>query len=417
MANTTHGPYAPTTYASTMTKADATNLETQAAVTLASFNPDLIGAAFVESGVACVKDATTTTQLNVTSGKAYLLMTDGTNARIDVASTTFSAFGHPATTLFLDLNPDGSWSFASTHSAQANFLPICQVTTDGSSNITGVADKRVTQVMLLANAALTSTAQPGGLALPSPLKALLTQSAALAGTVNGGVTFGQVGALRGSMGGAASFDGTTGYVSAPTTGLPTANAVWSLEAWIKISALTAGTQIIVNFGTWAVTRAAPHLAINSSGGAYCGTYFGDTAASGALGTTAWHHVMGTWDGTTLRCYVDGTQTATATPGALLVALHGMAIGSSETLTTTYFNGTIDEVAVYNTTLSAARVTAHYNAGLSTTTDAYAATVLADAPLRYYRLGDAVGATSAAEYQNVGAFYRSDAGNGRGGALQ
>ncbi|HZV74163.1 MAG TPA: LamG domain-containing protein, partial [Conexibacter sp.] len=75
-----------------------------------------------------------------------------------------------------------------------------------------------------------------------------------------------------------------------------------------------------------------------------------------------YHVVGTFDGTTQRLYVNGTQVASAplsgsatiTPRWLFV---GSWDGSSE-----FFSGTIDEPAVYNAVLSPARVSTHYRAG-------------------------------------------------------
>jgi hypothetical protein len=161
MANTVHGPYAPSTYTTTMTLGDAQNLETQAGVALFSLNPDLF-TAFVLSGITCTKDGTTATQLDVASGYAYATQTDGTLARIDVVSDTFSTVGHATATMYLDLNPDGSWSWGTSHSAVSNHLTICSVTTDGSANISSVTDARTVTTTLLGGLSL------GGLNVGTP---------------------------------------------------------------------------------------------------------------------------------------------------------------------------------------------------------------------------------------------------------
>ena len=57
----------------------------------------------------------------------------------------------PSTTYYLDLNPDGSWSFATSHSAVSNYLPICQATTNTSGNISAVTDKRPVAISLLSS--------------------------------------------------------------------------------------------------------------------------------------------------------------------------------------------------------------------------------------------------------------------------
>ena len=65
----------------------------------------------------------------------------------------------------------------------------------------------------------------------------------------------------------------------------------------------------------------------------------------------------TWDGTTVRLYVNGTQVSTA-------ALTGTALASSSPLRIggngvwpEWFSGLIDDVRVYNRALSAAEVVA------------------------------------------------------------
>lgn len=155
MANTVHGPYAPTTWTSGVTPLSATNennQETQARIALAGFNPDLIGSGFVLSGVTCAKDGSIANQLDVASGEAYLIMTDGTLARCDVATTTFVT-SVASTTYYLDLNPDGTWSWGTSHSGVTNRMFIAQATTDGSGNILVVTDNRTLYPTLLANAA------------------------------------------------------------------------------------------------------------------------------------------------------------------------------------------------------------------------------------------------------------------------
>lgn len=146
MTNTVHGLYNPTNWVNSSTpisQANMNNLEKQAAVALHSFNPYLMSAGYVHSGAVCTKDGTNANQLDIASGEAFLIQTDGTLALCDIgADNTHTTTGNPSTTMYLDLNPDGSWSWGTSHSVQANYLPICQVTTDASANIATVTDAR-----------------------------------------------------------------------------------------------------------------------------------------------------------------------------------------------------------------------------------------------------------------------------------
>ena len=85
----------------------------------------------------------------------------------------------------------------------------------------------------------------------------------------------------------------------------------------------------------------------------------------------WHHVVGTFNGTTLSLYTDGVLRGTAAvSGAVNAGINPPVVGhmyESDTNATLYppnaFAGMIDEVAVYETVLSAARIKKHYDEGI------------------------------------------------------
>ncbi len=137
-------PFTPPTWTNGVTalsSANMTTLGTQYTEATNSFEQDTI-AAFVYSGLVSTKDGTTATQLDVTAGVAFLVQTDGTLRRRAPTSSTQSTSGNPSTVMYLDLNPDGTWSWATTHSGVSNYLTVAQVTTDSSSNILTVTDER-----------------------------------------------------------------------------------------------------------------------------------------------------------------------------------------------------------------------------------------------------------------------------------
>jgi hypothetical protein len=78
----------------------------------------------------------------------------------------------------------------------------------------------------------------------------------------------------------------------------------------------------------------------------------------------WYHVVGSWNGTHLRIYVNGTlrnTSASETTGTLTPNAFNLFIGRMNNTNFPYpFNGTIDQVRVYNRTLSDAEVLAHAN---------------------------------------------------------
>ncbi len=99
----------------------------------------------------------------------------------------------------------------------------------------------------------------------------------------------------------------------------------------------------------------------------------------------WHLFDAAFDGTTTVLYLDGVAIGSGAMAGLTTDTAIGLTGSARTL---------DEVAVYPTALSAARIAAHWTAGSSTRaacaatpTGAYASSVLAAHPTSYYRLGD------------------------------
>ena len=82
-------------------------------------------------------------------------------------------------------------------------------------------------------------------------------------------------------------------------------------------------------------------------------------AAGALTPGGWHHVAATYDGATVRLYVDGAQ---VTSGSLSTPLAtNTNVYLSNSLGPAVYAQDVDEVAIYNYALGAARILAHYNA--------------------------------------------------------
>jgi len=116
----------------------------------------------------------------------------------------------------------------------------------------------------------------------------------------------------------------------------------------------------------------------------------------------WYHVVSTYDGNNSITYVDGVQVDSGTTANVPDASGApLCIGNSKwdfsaNGPTRQLNGLLDEVAVYTNVLSAARVAAHYNAGIDPTDNGtYVTNVLADQPLLYYRM-DCAGYTNTPE---------------------
>ena len=184
------------------------------------------------------------------------------------------------------------------------------------------------------------------------------------GSYTGGVTLGQPGAISGDPDTAATFDGSTGYVWLGLNSSLQPNSL-SLEAWFKTST-SAGMTILRSrwYGYNLGLNGSGQLTANVCGTPSYNCYFVTGSASVADGK--WHHAVVTKDGSTVTLYLDGASVGSTpmTEATYYTNYGGIAIGRDGDYSGSYFNGSLDEVAVYPAALSAARVSTHYQLGVS-----------------------------------------------------
>ena len=182
----------------------------------------------------------------------------------------------------------------------------------------------------------------------------------------------QPGVSRGASGAttdgdaASTFNGTTtGFASTPSPIV--GPQTFSEEAWFKTTS-TAGGKI-VGFGdqsTGASLNYDRHLYQSPDGhvtfGVYAGGDRGLTSPT-ALNDGQWHQVVGTLSSAGMRLYVDGQLVGSngTTAAQNIVNGYWRVGGDSSWSGSPWFTGAIDEVSIYPTALSAARVSAHYSA--------------------------------------------------------
>jgi cysteine-rich repeat protein len=87
----------------------------------------------------------------------------------------------------------------------------------------------------------------------------------------------------------------------------------------------------------------------------------DTQSTGDLLDGTFHHVAGTWDGSTLRLYVDGVLQSSAALSSPQASSGGLEIGYWYG-TARRFVGTLDELAIYQRALSPSEIQAIVSAG-------------------------------------------------------
>jgi hypothetical protein len=175
----------------------------------------------------------------------------------------------------------------------------------------------------------------------------------------------------------------------------------SVEAWVDENvANSTGTIDLVSYGSQTggqgyTLQISPSNTIEwfmtTSGGAGNVDLVGTTV----LSPGASYHVVATYDGSNAKIYVNGVLDASSTGGSAItyagIGTYGLSIGAGQSTSRKIFNGTIDDVSVFGSALSATQAAAHYAAAQSQPDDPYAQAVMAAGPSAYYRLDDA-GAT-------------------------
>jgi hypothetical protein len=189
------------------------------------------------------------------------------------------------------------------------------------------------------------------------------------GTYNGtitatGVTYSVAGALRSDSNTALAFDGTSGNISIPVTGLPTGNSAISVEFWFNSPSNPASIKNFFFYGTGGLHNYV-QVALNTNGTIYL-DIGGYVVTSGVLATNIWHHVVGKWDGTTGTLYVKSVSVGTpVTPGNQTIPTSATSFVLASSIVAGYYlNGSLDDISIYNVALSASTIQAHYYAGIT-----------------------------------------------------
>lgn len=181
------------------------------------------------------------------------------------------------------------------------------------------------------------------------------------GTLEGGATW-----ISGKHNGALAFDGSTGVVRVPSSPSLEPQAV-TVSSWIRRSGSPGNFKYILGKGALACQSASYGLYTGPGGGlAFYVADGSDFSQSPDAGTVvwdgAWHHVAGTFDGATLRLFVDGAEIAAGTPRTTPITYTSQT--ASDLLLGDYagcgglaFDGAIDEPKIWARALSGAEVAA------------------------------------------------------------
>jgi hypothetical protein len=179
----------------------------------------------------------------------------------------------------------------------------------------------------------------------------------VSGNNNNGTISGATWTTQGRYGSALSFNGINSVVRIASAASLNLASAMTLEAWVKPTAPQSGWRTIMQHEVDAYFLNASNdngPLLPSGGGTFNGTV-AYVSGSTANPVNAWTHVALTYDGATLRLYVnDNLAASQPRTGSIQTNSNPLWIGGNSPYGE-YFQGMIDEVRVYNRALSQAEI--------------------------------------------------------------
>ena len=195
------------------------------------------------------------------------------------------------------------------------------------------------------------------------------------GTTYGGVTYGADGKFNTAI----EFDGSNDYIDLGSNDFNFGTGDFSIEFWMKANdwSDTEDYRAVISNAKLA-GRYWDGIQF-SRVGSYWATHYGythgalilitkypsDRGASSflALQADTWYHVIGLRKNGTITLYLDGVVQNSVISDGDVDTIQNMLIGKNpDSKYPRYFDGAIDEVAIYNRALSASEVVKHYKRG-------------------------------------------------------
>ena len=171
----------------------------------------------------------------------------------------------------------------------------------------------------------------------------------------------------GKVSGAYTFNGQSDYINVPdSTSLNPVSGL-TIQAWVKWKSIPSSSlnrSSLVNKdgdGQYRLQHKQDNSAFEFAVSTSKTSYRVRSTTQPQINT--WYHVVGTYDGILLRIYINGTLENTLPASwPLITSTSPLSIGKRSNLNDRYFNGNIDEVAIWNRPLSSQEIQVLYNSG-------------------------------------------------------
>ena len=198
--------------------------------------------------------------------------------------------------------------------------------------------------------------------------------ATIPATYQNGVTRGVTGAIASSTDKAARFDGGNDYVDIgdPTSGVfDFGSGDFAVEAWVKPTAsderVVIGKRLLATFWLVTITDDSGHAG-QVRANITNGTTLRQVYSTKRVNDGAWHHVVINFDRDTgVSIYIDGVASGTTAGASLFSVSTSGPLQIGKTTGYPNFRNDLDEIAVYPSLLSLARIQDHFHASTIDTT--------------------------------------------------
>jgi hypothetical protein len=165
----------------------------------------------------------------------------------------------------------------------------------------------------------------------------------------------------GKLAGALEFDGDGDYVKIGNESSFDITGQITISAWVNINSVPAEWTAIVSKGDSAWRLSTEFAQNGFHFGVSGNTYLNGQAR---VSSNQWHHVVGVYDGSQMRTYIDGKlDVAKAWDQGIASNDYPVYIGGNAEQTGRFWHGLIDDVRIYNYALKEADIIALYNEGV------------------------------------------------------
>jgi len=180
------------------------------------------------------------------------------------------------------------------------------------------------------------------------------------GTITGAATY----VTAGKNGKAISFPGAS-YISINDTNKLDLTTNFTLSAWIKPTSLSGWRTLILKdavdhhtYALYANTHLnTPTAEINT------GTLVYDTQGISKIPLNTWTHIAMSYNGSTLRLYINGVQVSSRVVSIAAQASNGKLYIGGNLIWGEYFKGQMDDVRIYNKALNLNEITSDMNSAV------------------------------------------------------